>query len=66
VQAIKRQLVEYSYRSLQELPSQAIIQLLESSVIEIQRIQRELDIANAEIKILKSSETPTPKKDGEQ
>ena len=64
VQWTKRQLVEYSYRGQDDLPSGKIQALIESAVVEIQRLQRELDSANAEIRQLKSTDTVT-KKDGE-
>lgn len=64
VQQLKRQLTEYSYRSSEELPSRTILATLESSIIEIHRLQKELDSVNKEMAILKSKETET-KKDGE-
>jgi len=66
VQSIKRQLTEYSYRSSQELPVTTIIAVLESSIIEIYRLQTELDKANQEIKKLKTPKEEKPSvKDGE-
>ena len=43
VQGIKKILVEYSFQSTQELPATNILATLESSIIEINRLQRELD-----------------------
>jgi hypothetical protein len=63
-QALKRQLMEYQYKGLDDLPSRTIQGMMESAVIEIARLQRELDSANEEIKQLKSTDTVT-KKDGE-
>jgi hypothetical protein len=64
VQWTKRQLVEYAYRGQDDLPSGKIQALIESSIVEIQRLQRELDSANRKIQELKSTDTVT-KKDGE-
>ena len=58
------QLTKYSYQSSQELPVTTILAVMESSIIEIHRLQRELDAANKELTMLKSKETAT-KKDGE-
>ena len=63
-QALKRQLVEYQYKGLDDLPSRTIQGIMESAIIEIGRLQRELDSANKEIKQLKSTDAVT-KKDGE-
>ena len=56
--------MEYDYKGLDELPVRTIQAMMESSIIEISRLQRELDAANADIKQLKSQDTVT-KKDGE-
>lgn len=71
VQWTKRQLVEYAYRGQDDLPSGKIQGLIESAIIEIQRLQKELDSANSETKQLhkrleqlQSSDTVT-KKEGE-
>lgn len=67
MQSIKKQLTEYSYRSSQEVAATTIIAVLESSIIEIYRLQKELDTANQEIKKLNTPAVGvTPEvKDGE-
>ncbi len=51
-QRVKRQLVEYSYRGQEDLPANYIRGLMESAIIEISRLQRELDSSELEIKQL--------------
>jgi hypothetical protein len=63
-QKLKRQLVEYVYKGLNDLPARTIQGMLESAIIEIARLQREIDSANKEIKQLKSVDKVI-KKDGE-
>jgi len=67
-QAMKRQLMEYQYKGLDDLPARTIQGMLESSIIEISRLQRELDAANFKLKMAQTPQTPpkvTPvKKDG--
>jgi len=55
-QKIKRQLVEYVYKGLTDLPARTIQGLMESSIFEIARLQRELDAANNELKKLRKTE----------
>jgi len=68
-QAMKRQLMEYQYKGLDELPARTIQAMLESSIIEISRLQRELDAANFKLKMAQTPQTPPKvipvKKDGE-
>ena len=60
VQRIKRQLVEYGYRGGEELPSRTIQGILESAIIEIARLQRELDRLEGENKkLITQAEIPT-------
>ena len=63
-QGIKRLLVEYDYKGLDELPSRTIQAMMESAIIEIGRMQRELDAVNEKVKLMESQDTVT-KKDGE-
>lgn len=56
VQALKRQLLEYQYKGMEDLPARTIQAILESAIIEIGRMQRELDTLNAEMKVLKNKE----------
>lgn len=58
-QALKRQLMEYQYKGLDDLPARTIQGMLESAIIEIARMQRELDSLTAEIKMLVSKESVT-------
>jgi hypothetical protein len=60
VQNIKRLLVEYGYRGQDDLPAKTIIGVLESSIFEIHRLQKELDSLNEKFKEL--SEKKAPKK----
>lgn len=53
VQRIKKQLMEYSFKGQTDLPVRTIQGLIESSIIEIGRLQCELDDANSEIQKLK-------------
>lgn len=53
---MKRKLLEYAYQSSQELPATTIIGLLDSSVVEINRLQREVDSLTAKLKELTPKE----------
>jgi len=53
--------MEYQYKGLDDLPARTIQGMMESAIIEISRMQRALDIANEEIKQLKSTDTITDK-----
>ncbi len=63
-QALKRQLVEYSYKGLDDLPVRTIQGMMESAIFEIARLQRELDAANNEIKKFKKGIDTITDKDG--
>jgi hypothetical protein len=64
LQNAKRWLIEASYKSQPDmLPAREFQMLIESSVIEIKRLQRELDLANEKIREMnnaKKDETPEP------
>jgi hypothetical protein len=53
-QALKKFLIENEYKGQSELPNRHIQAILESAIIEVQRLQKELNIANAKIKELES------------
>jgi len=57
--------MEYSYKSLNDLPARTIQGMLESAIIEIARLQREVDRLTADNKnlITTSAETPETVKD---
>ena len=56
--------MEYSYKSLNDLPARTIQGMLESAIIEIARLQREVDRLTADnTKLITPAETPKPKKD---
>jgi len=54
-------LLEYSYRGQDDLPVRTIRGTIDSAIIEIGRLQRELDSANETIKQMKTDEAEKPK-----
>jgi len=61
IQHLKKQLLEYSYRGQDDLPVRTIRGTIDSAIIEIGRLQRELDSANETIKQMKTDEAEKPK-----
>jgi hypothetical protein len=61
-QALKRQLMEYQYKGLNDLPSRTIQAMLESAIIEISKLQRELDEATSKLKAFESNKSAKGKK----
>jgi hypothetical protein len=63
VQNLKRLLLEYRYKGQDDLPSNQIQGLLESAVIEIQRLQKELDKTTNQLEELKNANKEPEKKE---
>ena len=61
VNGIKRELIEYGYKGLDDLNVRKIQGVLESAVIEIARLQRELDKVNN--KLNETKKTKSSKKE---
>jgi DNA-binding PadR family transcriptional regulator len=61
-QALKKFLIESEYKGQSELPNRQIQAILESAIIEVQRLQRELDNSNAKIRELENAKPKVEEK----